>query len=226
MNILNHYKNIKQEIKSFSSNPSVNLIVVTKGRAVEDIQKIINVGHIHFGENRVQELVPKFEQMPKDIQWHLIGTLQRNKVKYIAPFVSLIHSVDQIDLLKEINKEAAKNDRDIECLIQVYIATEESKHGFSFDEAESLFKSDFRTIFPHVKIKGLMGMASFTSDVQQVKKEFLSLKDFKAKIESENSLDLPILSMGMSGDYALAIECGSNMVRVGSSIFGSRSYNQ
>jgi pyridoxal phosphate enzyme (YggS family) len=204
----------------------VTLVAVSKTHPVEVVEEAYNAGQRIFGENRVQELVPKFEQMPKDIQWHLIGTLQRNKVKYIAPFVSLIHSVDQIDLLKEINKEAAKNNRVIECLIQVYIATEESKHGFSFDEAESLFKSDFRTIFSHVKIKGLMGMASFTSDVQQVKKEFLSLKDFKAKIESENSLDLPILSMGMSGDYALAIECGSNMVRVGSSIFGSRSYNQ
>jgi pyridoxal phosphate enzyme (YggS family) len=219
---------IKENLALVQSNlPShVTLVAVSKTHPVEVVKEAYNAGQRIFGENRVQELVPKFEQMPKDIQWHLIGTLQRNKVKYIAPFVSLIHSVDQIDLLKEINKEAAKNNRVIECLIQVYIATEESKHGFSFDEAESLFKSDFRTIFPHVKIKGLMGMASFTSDVQQVKKEFLSLKDFKAKIESENSLDLPILSMGMSGDYAFATECGSNMVRVGSSIFGSRSYNQ
>jgi len=219
---------IKENLALVQSNlpTHVTLVAVSKTHPVEVVEEAYNAGQRIFGENRVQELVPKFEQMPKDIQWHLIGTLQRNKVKYIAPFVSLIHSVDQIDLLKEINKEAAKNDRVIECLIQVYIATEESKHGFSFDEAESLFKSDFRTIFSHVKIKGLMGMASFTSDVQQVKKEFLSLKDFKAKIESENSLDLPILSMGMSGDYALAIECGSNMVRVGSSIFGSRSYNQ
>jgi pyridoxal phosphate enzyme (YggS family) len=219
---------IKENLALVQSNlpTHVTLVAVSKTHPVEVVEEAYNAGQRIFGENRVQELVPKFEQMPKDIQWHLIGTLQRNKVKYIAPFVSLIHSVDQIDLLKEINKEAAKNNRVIECLIQVYIATEESKHGFSFDEAESLFKSDFRTIFPHVKIKGLMGMASFTSDVQQVKKEFLSLKDFKAKIESENSLDLPILSMGMSGDYALAIECGSNMVRVGSSIFGSRSYNQ
>jgi pyridoxal phosphate enzyme (YggS family) len=219
---------IKENLALVQSNLPIHvtLVAVSKTHPVEVVKEAYNAGQRIFGENRVQELVPKFEQMPKDIQWHLIGTLQRNKVKYIAPFVSLIHSVDQIDLLKEINKEAAKNDRVIECLIQVYIATEESKHGFSFDEAESLFKSDFRTIFPHVKIKGLMGMASFTSDVQQVKKEFLSLKDFKAKIEVENSLDLPILSMGMSGDYALAIECGSNMVRVGSSIFGSRSYNQ
>jgi pyridoxal phosphate enzyme (YggS family) len=219
---------IKENLNQIQSSlpAHVTLVAVSKTHPVEVVEEAYNAGQRIFGENRVQELVPKFEQMPKDIQWHLIGTLQRNKVKYIAPFVSLIHSVDQIDLLKEINKEAAKNDRVIECLIQVYIATEESKHGFSFDEAESLFKSDFRTIFSHVKIKGLMGMASFTNDVQQVKKEFLSLKDFKAKIESENSLDLPILSMGMSGDYALAIECGSNMVRVGSSIFGSRSYNQ
>jgi pyridoxal phosphate enzyme (YggS family) len=219
---------IKENLNQIQSSlpAHVTLVAVSKTHPVEVVEEAYNAGQRIFGENRVQELVPKFEQMPKDIQWHLIGTLQRNKVKYIAPFVSLIHSVDQIDLLKEINKEAAKNNRVIECLIQVYIATEESKHGFSFDEAESLFKSDFRMLFPHVKIKGLMGMASFTSDVQQVKKEFLSLKDFKAKIESENSLDLPILSMGMSGDYPLAIECGSNMVRVGSSIFGSRSYNQ
>jgi pyridoxal phosphate enzyme (YggS family) len=210
-----------------SSLPAhVTLVAVSKTHPVEVVEEAYNAGQRIFGENRVQELVPKFEQMPKDIQWHLIGTLQRNKVKYIAPFVSLIHSVDQIDLLKEINKEAEKNNRIIDCLIQVFIATEESKHGFSFDEAESLFSSDFKMQFPHVQIKGLMGMASFTSDLQQVKKEFLSLKDFKAKIESENALQLPILSMGMSGDYALAIECGSNMVRVGSSIFGSRSYNQ
>jgi len=219
---------IKENLALIQSNLPIHvtLVAVSKTHPVEVVEEAYNAGQRIFGENRVQELVPKFEQMPKDIQWHLIGTLQRNKVKYITPFVSLIHSVDQIDLLKEINKEAAKNNRVIECLIQVYIATEESKHGFSFDEAESLFKSDFRMLFPHVKIKGLMGMASFTSDVQQVKKEFLSLKDFKAKIESENSLDLPVLSMGMSGDYVLAIECGSNMVRVGSSIFGSRSYNQ
>jgi hypothetical protein len=219
---------IKENLNQIQSSlpAHVTLVAVSKTHPVEVVEEAYNAGQRIFGENRVQELVPKFEQMPKDIQWHLIGTLQRNKVKYIAPFVSLIHSVDQIDLLREINKEAAKNNRVIECLIQVYIATEESKHGFSFDEAESLFKSDFRMLFPHVQIKGLMGMASFTSDVQQVKKEFLSLKDFKAKIESENSVELPILSMGMSGDYALAIECGSNMVRVGSSIFGARSYNQ
>lgn len=219
---------IKENLNQIQSSlpAHVTLVAVSKTHPVEVVEEAYNAGQRIFGENRVQELVPKFEQMPKDIQWHLIGTLQRNKVKYIAPFVSLIHSVDQIDLLREINKEAAKNNRVIECLIQVYIATEESKHGFSFDEAESLFKSDFQVLFPHVQIKGLMGMASFTSDVQQVKKEFLSLKDFKAKIESENSVELPILSMGMSGDYALAIECGSNMVRVGSSIFGARSYNQ
>jgi PLP dependent protein len=219
---------IKENLNQIQSSlpAHVTLVAVSKTHPVEVVEEAYNAGQRIFGENRVQELVPKFEQMPKDIQWHLIGTLQRNKVKYIAPFVSLIHSVDQIDLLREINKEAAKNNRVIECLIQVYIATEESKHGFSFDEAESLFKSDFGMLFPHVQIKGLMGMASFTSDVQQVKKEFLSLKDFKAKIESENSVELPILSMGMSGDYALAIECGSNMVRVGSSIFGARSYNQ
>lgn len=219
---------IKENLNQIQSSlpAHVTLVAVSKTHPVEVVEEAYNAGQRIFGENRVQELVPKFEQMPKDIQWHLIGTLQRNKVKYIAPFVSLIHSVDQIDLLKEINKEAAKNNRVIECLIQVYIATEESKHGFSFDEAESLFKSDIGMLFPHVQIKGLMGMASFTSDVQQVKKEFLSLKDFKSKIEIENSVQLPILSMGMSGDYALAIECGSNMVRVGSSIFGSRSYNQ
>ncbi len=219
---------IKENLNQIQSSlpTHVTLVAVSKTYPVEVVEEAYNAGQRIFGENRVQELVPKFEQMPKDIQWHLIGTLQRNKVKYIAPFVSLIHSVDQIDLLKEINKEAAKNNRVIECLIQVYIATEESKHGFSFDEAESLFKSDFRILFPHVQIKGLMGMASFSSNQQQVEKEFLSLRDFKTRIEKENSLDLPLLSMGMSGDYALAIECGSNMVRVGSSIFGSRNYNQ
>jgi pyridoxal phosphate enzyme (YggS family) len=210
-----------------ASIPSeVSLVAVSKTHPVDIVMEAYDAGQRIFGENRVQELVPKFEQMPKDIHWHLIGTLQRNKVKYIAPFVSMIHSVDNLDLLKEINKEASKNQRVIDCLIQVFIATEETKHGFSFEEAEAFFKSEFTQQFPHVRICGLMGMASFTEDQHQVKREFESLAGFRNKIQSDQSLNLPILSMGMSGDYQLAIACGSNMVRVGSSIFGSRSYNQ
>lgn len=203
----------------------VTLVAVSKTHPIEAIQKAYDAGQRIFGENRVQELVPKFEAMPKDIQWHLIGTLQRNKVKYIAPFVSMIHSVDNLELLKEINKEAFKNQRIIDCLIQVFIASEETKHGFSFEEAEAFFKSEYSTQFEHVRICGLMGMASFTEDQQQVKREFESLARFRDKIQTNHSIQLPVLSMGMSGDYQLAIACGSNMVRVGSSIFGSRSYN-
>jgi PLP dependent protein len=210
-----------------ASIPSdVTLVAVSKTHPIEVIQEAYDAEQRIFGENRVQELVPKFEGMPKDIQWHLIGTLQRNKVKYIAPFVSMIHSVDNLELLKEINKEAKKNQRIIDCLIQVFIATEETKHGFSFEEAEAFFKSEYSTQFEHVRICGLMGMASFTEDQQQVKREFESLARFREKIQTNHSIQLPVLSMGMSGDYQLAIACGSNMVRVGSSIFGSRSYNQ
>ena len=210
-----------------ASIPSdVTLVAVSKTHPIEAIQEAYDAKQRIFGENRVQELVPKFEGMPKDIQWHLIGTLQRNKVKYIAPFVSMIHSVDNLELLKEIDKEAKKNQRIIDCLIQVFIATEETKHGFSFEEAEALFQSEYSTQFEHVRICGLMGMASFTEDQQQVKREFESLARFRDKIQTNHSIQLPVLSMGMSGDYQLAIACGSNMVRVGSSIFGSRSYNQ
>lgn len=210
-----------------ASIPSdVTLVAVSKTHPIEAIQEAYDAEQRIFGENRVQELVPKFEGMPKDIQWHLIGTLQRNKVKYIAPFVSMIHSVDNLELLKEINKEAKKNQRIIDCLIQVFIATEETKHGFSFEEAEAFFKSEYSKQFEHVRICGLMGMASFTEDQQQVKREFESLARFRDKIQTNHSIQLPVLSMGMSGDYQLAIACGSNMVRVGSSIFGSRSYNQ
>jgi hypothetical protein len=210
-----------------ASIPSdVTLVAVSKTHPIEVIQEAYDAEQRIFGENRVQELVPKFEGMPKDIQWHLIGTLQRNKVKYIAPFVSMIHSADNLELLKEINKEAKKNQRIINCLIQVFIATEETKHGFSFEEAEALFQSDYSTQFDHIRICGLMGMASFTEDQLQVKREFESLTRFRDKIQTNHSILLPVLSMGMSGDYQLAIACGSNMVRVGSSIFGSRSYNQ
>lgn len=209
-----------------ASIPSdVTLVAVSKTHPNEAIQEAYTAGQRVFGENRVQELVPKFEQLPKDIQWHLIGTLQRNKVKYIAPFVSMIHSVDNLDLLKEINKEASKNQRIIDCLIQVFIASEETKHGFSFEEAKALFQSDFQVQFPHIRICGLMGMATFTEDQLQVKREFEALAEFRSKVQKEQAVQLTILSMGMSGDYQLAIACGSNMVRVGSSIFGSRSYN-
>jgi hypothetical protein len=179
-----------------------------------------------FGENKVQELCDKYEALPKDIDWHLIGHLQSNKVKYIAPFVSLIHSVDSIKLLQEINKQAAKNNRTINCLLQIYIANEDTKFGLSFSEAQQLIDSSEFKQLNNIKIVGLMGMATNTDDTTQIRKEFKSLKTFfdSLKNHSTANFELSILSMGMSSDYQMAIEEGSTMVRVGSSIFGKRIY--
>jgi pyridoxal phosphate enzyme (YggS family) len=197
----------------------VILIAVSKTRPVPEIQEAYNAGQRDFGENRVQELLPKYEALPKDIRWHLIGHLQSNKVKYIAPFVHLIHSVDSEKLLQEIDRQAEKCNRIISVLLQIFIAREETKFGFSFDEAAELLSRKDR--FPHVKIAGLMGMATNTDDGEAVRKEFRSLHDFFA--EHITQLTAPaILSMGMSSDWTIAIEEGANMIRVGSSIFGSR----
>jgi pyridoxal phosphate enzyme (YggS family) len=205
--------------------PTVTLVAVSKTKPVEDILSIYQCGQKVFGENKVQELCSKFESMPKDIEWHLIGHLQTNKVKYIAPFVSLIHAVDSLKLLQEINKQAQKHNRVINCLLQIYIAKEESKFGLDFDEAISILHSQEFVALEHINIVGLMGMATNSDDQSIVKKEFTQLEKFYQELKKDNTIvhcNFSTLSMGMSNDYALAIDCGSNMVRIGSSIFGNR----
>lgn len=209
-------------------NSSAKLIAVTKTRSVEELQQTYAAGIIDFGENRVQEMVEKYDLLPKDIRWHQIGHLQTNKVKYIAPFVHLIHSVDSFKLLKEINTQAAKNNRIIPCLLQVYIAQEESKFGLDPKEVLDILQSPEFNELKNIRIVGLMGMASFTDNVEQIKKEFQSLSQFFQQLKSEKSgLDSGLvewteLSMGMSSDYLIAAELGSTLVRVGSAIYGPR----
>jgi PLP dependent protein len=216
MSIPDNLKTIKSSLP-----PNVTLIAVTKTHPVEKLMEVYNAGHLIFGENKVQEMCDKYEQLPKDIKWHLIGHLQTNKVKFVAPFVSLIHSVDTLKLLEEINKQALKNNRIIECLLQIYIANEETKFGLSFDEATQLLNSKELKQLNNVKIVGLMGMATNTEDQNQIRDEFHSLNKF-FKILQTNNNEMQTLSMGMSSDYKVAVEEGSNMIRVGSSIFGSR----
>lgn len=204
---------------------NVQLIAVSKTKPTSDILEAYEVGQRVFGENKVQEMVDKFETLPKDIAWHLIGHLQTNKVKYIAPFVELIHAVDSLKLLKEINKEAKKNNRIIDCLLQFHIAQEETKFGFSFDEATELLQSEDFFELENIRIVGVMGMASFTENTEQVEDEFRTLYNYFLLIKSHHfkfNPDFTEISMGMSGDYLIAIEAGSTMVRVGSSIFGNR----
>ena len=208
----------------------VTLIAVSKTKPISMLLDAYNAGQRHFGENYVQELVEKQELLPTDINWHFIGHLQSNKVKYIAPFVYLIHGVDSISLLKEINKQAIKNNRIINCLLQIYIAKEESKFGLDAQEAENLLISKEFSELTHVNIVGLMGMATNTEDETILHKEFESLntlfKYLKANIGNKPNLNLQEISMGMSSDYEIAIEHGSTMIRVGSSIFGVRNYSQ
>ena len=213
MSVAGNLSKIKSEIP-----PHVKLIAVTKTHPPEKIMEAYNAGHKIFGENKVQELTAKYVQLPKDIEWHLIGHLQTNKVKHIAPFVSLIHSVDNMKLLREIDKHAEKNKRVINCLLQIHIAQEETKFGLSFEEAEQLLGSEEMKLLNHVRIAGLMGMATLTNDEGRIRTEFHLLKVFFEK------LNLRILSMGMSSDYKIAVEEGSNLVRVGSLIFGERDY--
>ncbi|MFZ9159643.1 MAG: YggS family pyridoxal phosphate-dependent enzyme [Aquirufa sp.] len=210
------------------NDSNARLIVVTKTRSIEELQETYAAGAIEFGENRVQEMVEKQAVLPKDILWHQIGHLQTNKVKYIAPFVHLIHSVDSLNLLKEINKQAAKNERVIDCLLQIYIATEESKFGLDFAEAEALLEDPAFAELQHIRIVGLMGMASFTADEKQIRQEFQSLADFFQKLKNNKTgvstglVEWIELSMGMSGDYLIAAELGATLVRVGSAIYGPR----
>jgi len=211
------------ELKS-SLPKAVTLVAVSKTKPVTDLMQAYDAGQRVFGENKVQEMAEKHQQMPKDIQWHMIGHLQRNKVKYMAEFVELIHGVDSLKLLAEINKQAKKHNRVINCLIQIKIATEETKFGLTKEDAIALLHSDQFRDLNHIHISGVMGMASFTSETSQIKTEFEHLKntfDTLKKIQPE----MEIISMGMSGDYQLAIGCGSTMIRVGSHIFGARNYN-
>ncbi|TDN81595.1 hypothetical protein DET49_12745 [Salegentibacter sp. 24] len=217
MAISENIKKLKGELPK-----DVTLVAISKTKPNEDLLEAYDCGQREFGENKIQEMTEKWEKLPKDINWHMVGHVQRNKVKYMAPYVSLIHAVDSLKLLKEIHKEADKNNRCINCLLQIKIAEEDSKFGISAEKAKEILDSQEFKKLDHIKVKGLMGMATFTNDQAQVRKEFQHLKsvfdDFK-----EIYLDFEILSMGMSGDYKTAIDCGSNMVRIGSDIFGSRN---
>lgn len=204
------------------------LVAVSKTKPSSDILEAYEGGHRDFGENKVQELTTKYEELPKDIRWHMIGHLQRNKVKYLVDFVHLIHGVDSVKLLKEINKRAKKVDRVIDCLLQVHIAREESKFGFDEDEVLELLLGQELPEFENVRITGLMGMATFTENTNQVSQEFRSLKEIYDRLAANSlppNVKMETLSMGMSGDYRLALEEGSNMIRVGSLLFGEREYH-
>ncbi|HEY2582942.1 MAG TPA: YggS family pyridoxal phosphate-dependent enzyme [Mucilaginibacter sp.] len=221
MSIADNIKRLKKE----TSTLNVALIAVSKTKPATEVQEAYDAGQRLFGENMVQELVEKQEHLPKDIQWHLIGHLQSNKVKYIAPFISMIQSVDSLKLLQEINKHAEKNNRVIDCLLQVYIADEETKFGLGFDEIIELLRSEELPALKHIRIRGFMGIATNTDNEKQIKEEFYELKTFfdgikQSYFRKDNTFDT--LSMGMSSDYKIAIEQGSTMVRLGSTIFGER----
>jgi pyridoxal phosphate enzyme (YggS family) len=221
-------KNLTQ-IKSQLPN-HVTLVAVSKTKPVSDLMEAYNAGQRIFGENKIQEMTEKWEQMPKDIEWHMIGHVQTNKVKFMAEYVSLVHGVDSLKLLEEINKQAKKHNRIIDCLLQVHIAEEETKFGLNEEELDEILKQLFDSTqsdnnkLENVRIVGLMGMATFTENTSQIEKEFSHLKAIfdKNKSLNTNNSQLQTLSMGMSGDYQLAISCGSTMVRIGSSIFGGR----
>jgi pyridoxal phosphate enzyme (YggS family) len=229
MSIATNLQNIKSSLPEH-----VTLVAVSKTKPISDLMEAYDAGQRIFGENKIQEMVDKWEQMPKDIEWHMIGHVQTNKVKFMAPFVSLIHGVDSLKLLEEINKQALKNNRTIDCLLQIYIAEEESKFGLDEEELTALLASPAFKEMKNIRIVGLMGMATFTENQNQIKKEFMHLKsifDNHKNLKSDPSLkgeqakqicNLKSLSMGMSGDYQLAIACGSTMVRIGSRIFGGR----
>ena len=216
--------NIKKQISFIQKQigSKVCLVAVSKTKSESEIIEAYNCGQRVFGENKVQELVSKQNNLPKDINWHMIGHLQRNKVKYIAPFIDLIHAVDNIKLLKEINKQAKKNNRTIDCLIQIKISNEESKFGMEYKEVIELISNVNTSDFGNINLTGFMGMASNTNDQSILKQEFSLLNSFFEEAKQTNK-NLKKISMGMSNDYLLAIQCGSNMIRVGSNIFGSRN---
>ena len=221
MSIKNNLKNIKSVLPEH-----VTLVAVSKTKPVNDLMEAYNAGQRIFGENKIQEMAEKYEEMPKDIEWHMIGHVQRNKVKYMAGFVSLIHGVDNFKLLKEINKQAKKSERVINCLFQIKIASEDSKFGMTPEDASNIIQSKDFAELENIKITGVMGMATFTDNQSQIENEFKQLKStFETlKVLNTNNCKLETISMGMSSDYPLAIDCGSTMIRVGSSIFGHRSY--
>jgi pyridoxal phosphate enzyme (YggS family) len=221
MSIAENIQNIKVALP-----PEVTLVAVSKTKPVCDLLEAYHAGQRIFGENKIQEMTEKWEQLPKDIEWHMIGHVQSNKVKYMASYVVLIHGVDSLKLLQEINKQAAKNHRTINCLLQVHIAEEETKFGLDAEELASLLHHEALETLTNVHIVGLMGMATFTENTLQIEKEFRSLKSLFDQYQplKRSNVTLQTLSMGMSGDYALAIACGSSMVRIGSSIFGVRNY--
>jgi PLP dependent protein len=221
-------ENIAQ-LRKLIDEDHCKLVAVSKTKPVSVLMEAYETGIRHFGENKVQELTDKYEEMPKDIHWHMIGHLQRNKVKYIAPFVYLIHAVDSLRLLQEIEKQGHNVNRIIHCLLQIHIAEEESKFGLNEEEALALLHSEEVAQMQHVRIMGLMGMATFTDDKAQVRKEFQSLKNLFEKVKTDTTfpslIKMQELSMGMSGDFSIALEEGSTMVRIGSTIFGLRNYN-
>ncbi|MHC5354544.1 YggS family pyridoxal phosphate-dependent enzyme [Myroides sp. LJL115] len=223
MNVVENLNKIKSELPQ-----NVTLVAVSKTKPNELILEAYQGGQRIFGENKIQEMTQKYEDLPKDIQWHMIGHVQRNKVKYMASFVSLIHGVDSFRLLKEINKQAKANNRVINCLLQMFIASEDTKFGLDKAELFEILDSQEFKEMENIQIKGLMGMASFTQDKAQVRKEFENLHTIfvqtKEQYTNQHNISLDTLSMGMSNDFTLAIECGSNMVRIGSSIFGNRNY--
>lgn len=215
-------QNLRQVKTSLPEN--VTLVAVSKFKPIEDIQEAYDAGQRIFGESKIQEMTDKQQVLPKDIEWHMIGHVQRNKVKYMAPYVSLIHGVDSLRLLQEIDKQALKNNRSINCLLQVHIANEESKFGFDKEEIINIIQEPLFNQLTNICIKGVMGMATFTDDKTQIKTEFQTLKNIfdVLKIQQHRLFDIQILSMGMSDDHNIAIECGSTMVRIGSKIFGNR----
>ena len=223
MSIAQNLTEIKSQLPA-----QVTLVAVSKTKPVSDLMEAYNAGQRIFGENKIQEMTEKWEQMPKDIEWHMIGHVQTNKVKFMAEYVSLIHGVDSLKLLQEINKQAKKHNRVIDCLLQIHIAEEETKFGLDEFELDEILKQvqNEKSEFENIRIVGLMGMATFTENTTQIEKEFNHLKSIFDKINKLSIINyqLSILSMGMSGDYQLAISCGSTMVRIGSSIFGNRNY--
>ena len=222
---------IQNKIKEFhrSLPEHITLVAVSKTKPIEDLMEAYNAGQRIFGENKVQELQMKYPEMPKDIKWHMIGHLQTNKVKYIAPWIDMIHAIDRMKLLRTVNSEAEKNERIINCLLQFHIAEEETKFGLNMEEAVQMLDSDEFKGFSHIRICGVMGMATFTDDENQVKREFHFLKSVFDRLKEtyfSNCPEFREISMGMSGDYKLAIEEGATMVRIGSTIFGERNYNK
>ena len=223
---MNFKMNIKQRLQQLKSvlPKQVTLVAVSKTKPVVDLMEAYHAGQRVFGENKIQEMAEKYQQMPKDIQWHMIGHVQTNKVKYMASFVDLIHGVDRLKLLNEINKQAKKHNRSINCLLQIKIAEEDSKFGMTVNEAENLLKSSALDHLKNINIVGVMGMASFTNDTNQIRTEFEALKSTFDRLKDIEQ-QMHIVSMGMSGDYPIAIDCGSTMIRVGSHIFGARNYS-